>query len=87
MSFGSSETRKAVWAKANGLCHICDLPMSRFELTVDHIIPRIFGGSDKIENLAAAHQSCNVLRGATPLAEYKKKLQMRKRRLGVTKMS
>jgi 5-methylcytosine-specific restriction endonuclease McrA len=31
----------------------------------DHVIPRAFGGSDHISNLAAAHRSCNGRKGAT----------------------
>jgi hypothetical protein len=34
----------------------------------DHLLPGMFGGSDDISNLAAAHQSCNGRRGGRLLA-------------------
>lgn len=36
---------------------------SRWEPTVDHIIPKSLGGSGKAENLRAAHRACNEARG------------------------
>jgi 5-methylcytosine-specific restriction endonuclease McrA len=34
----------------------------------DHVLPRAYGGSDHIENLKAAHKSCNSRKGATLLS-------------------
>lgn len=34
--------------------------------TVDHVVPRIRGGSDDPANLAAACESCNYSKGARP---------------------
>lgn len=32
--------------------------------SVDHVIPRAMGGSDRLENLRPAHLGCNAARGA-----------------------
>lgn len=36
--------------------------------TVDHIIPIACGGSHTWANVALAHRTCNISRGAKPLA-------------------
>ena len=36
-------------------------------ITFDHIIPRSFGGTDKLNNLQLAHQCCNIARGSDPI--------------------
>jgi 5-methylcytosine-specific restriction endonuclease McrA len=48
------------------VCHLCGLPFTdpNDPPVADHVIPRVHGGSDRIENLAAAHRSCNGRRGA-----------------------
>lgn len=47
-------------------CNICSLPIDmalkypdRMSRSVDHIIPRSLGGTEKLENLSLAHFSCN----------------------------
>ncbi|MFJ9125715.1 HNH endonuclease [Streptomyces sp. NPDC102340] len=40
-------------------CHWCKGPAN----TVDHLIPRVRGGSDDVSNLAAACTACNSRRG------------------------
>lgn len=32
-------------------------------ITTDHVIPKVRGGSDDIENLVAVHQRCNIIKG------------------------
>lgn len=48
-------------------CNICDLPIDMtlkypnlMSRSVDHIVPRSFGGLETLENLSLAHLSCNV---------------------------
>lgn len=46
------------------LCHYCKLVMANnangpFGQTVEHVVPRARGGSDKLHNLVLAHRRCN----------------------------
>lgn len=44
-------------------CAHCDKTFGIFELTLDHIVPRVRGGRNRIENLALACRPCNGERG------------------------
>jgi len=50
-----------VAARAGRRCEYCHAPEVLFNhrFPVDHIIPRVFGGSDELDNLALACQACN----------------------------
>lgn len=63
--------REAIYREAGWRCEICGLVMSDAYMaddpwspTLDHIVPRVYGGGDERENLRAAHMYCNSLRGA-----------------------
>lgn len=45
-----------------GLCCYCRQPAK--PLTRDHVIPRVHGGTDDIDNLVPACRSCNSRKGA-----------------------
>lgn len=60
--------------KVSGRCHLCHEKVDRAlygrtgafgadTVTVDHLEPQIFGGSDDADNLRIAHHNCNSLRG------------------------
>lgn len=48
---------RAILAAHGGACHYCGSPHAH---QVDHIVPRIDGGSDDLGNLIAACLSCNL---------------------------
>jgi 5-methylcytosine-specific restriction endonuclease McrA len=48
-----------IW-RDNWVCHLCGKDGAD---TADHIIPVSRGGSDELENLRAAHKTCNRKRG------------------------
>lgn len=50
-------------ASQNGLCGICGKPAKPKECNLDHITPKSKGGSNRLENLQAAHRECNTLKG------------------------
>jgi 5-methylcytosine-specific restriction endonuclease McrA len=67
-----------LWAAQSGLCALCGeaMPRGRFETphasvwkklrpTIDHIRPRVKGGSDERANLQLAHASCNRVKGSS----------------------
>ena len=46
-------------------CPWCKQPIKATqELTIDHIKPKAFGGTDNIENLQPMHKECNSLKGS-----------------------
>jgi 5-methylcytosine-specific restriction endonuclease McrA len=46
--------------------HVCWLCGKRGANSVDHVIPRIYGGTDEPRNLRAAHLECNSRRRQRP---------------------
>jgi 5-methylcytosine-specific restriction endonuclease McrA len=58
------QTRAIIAAATH--CHICGRPFDNPHdpPVADHIVPRARGGPDTIDNLAAAHRSCNGRKGA-----------------------
>ena len=46
-------------------CYLCgDGPRDGDPFVADHVIPRVLGGPDTIDNLAPAHRSCNGRKSA-----------------------
>lgn len=45
-------------------CGICDFPIIRnSDLTVDHVLPKMLGGKDRVYNFQPAHHVCNQVKG------------------------
>lgn len=66
-----AEYRKTIADGHELLCAICGALILEHP-TVDHIIPKSLGGSDRAENFQPAHKACNMLKGSfiiTGLAE------------------
>ncbi len=56
--------RKAVWKKTNGVCAHCGKAVSSQKQTIDHFIPKSWGGSYDMRNLVPLCQDCNWERKA-----------------------
>lgn len=63
--------RLAIYNRDGWICQLCDEPVdafaatnSRWDATLDHIVPSSKGGDDSPENLRLAHRRCNAVRGA-----------------------
>lgn len=41
------------------ICRICNSPVKMNEASIDHIISRGNGGTDRYENLQLTHRACN----------------------------
>lgn len=54
-------------------CWFCGVPMGE-DCTIEHLIPRVAGGTNSIVNLALAHRLCNQRADDWPLA---RKLELR----------
>lgn len=61
MAIVSESVRVQVVAQAGGVCEYCRYPeeFNSGRFAVDHILPRIRGGSDDLANLALSCRSCN----------------------------
>lgn len=57
--------RLSLYKRDGGICHICDLPVPWELFSLDHIVPRSFGGCSARDNLATSHLSCNNERKST----------------------
>ena len=62
----TAQVRRQVRERAQNLCEYCrlhqdDSPLAA--LHVEHIIPKVHGGTDDIENLALACIDCNLHKG------------------------
>lgn len=56
--------RRKLYREANGYCSICGEHIDYFsESTIDHVIPKSKGGSNKMSNLKIAHAYCNRKKG------------------------
>lgn len=56
------EIRKSRWWKtkvAEGLCHYCGRRFPPGELTMDHVVPIVRGGTSSRANLVPACRECN----------------------------
>lgn len=62
----ASELRRQVAARAGFRCEYCRTSQRviGMPLVLDHILPRVAGGSDDLENLCAACYRCNEYKGA-----------------------
>lgn len=71
-----TQIRADVLAAADGRCVYCgitltiDDPTANDAFNVDHVHPRVRGGSDDIGNLAASCRRCNLSKGAKTLDEW-----------------
>ena len=62
----SAQIRAQVRQRAQNACEYCHPPQDDSPLAalhVEHIIPKIHGGSDDVENLALACIDCNLHKG------------------------
>ena len=51
--------RKAIWKKTNGVCAHCGKRTGATKQTIDHFIPKSWGGTYDRRNLLPLCQSCN----------------------------
>jgi len=56
-----SEAR--IIARDGMVCHLCSLPVSKKEFSLDHVVPISKGGRHAESNLRVAHVLCNARRG------------------------
>lgn len=58
-----TSSKRQLWRHSH-ICGLCKEPIDSFEeATVDHIIARARGGSNRFDNLQLAHAHCNSRKG------------------------
>lgn len=60
-----TQLRKAAWAAwgSEAECVWCRRPLTFDTMTLEHLVPKSKGGSDRLDNLAPACRKCNSGRG------------------------
>ncbi len=61
--FGIHLNRANVLLRDNYTCQYCGATPSRKELTIDHVVPRVLGGTTTWDNLVCACKPCNLKKG------------------------
>jgi len=59
-----------IWKQFNGLCYICDEPISKNNVHYDHLVPLSKGGSHTYNNLRPTHSKCNQSKNSKTPREY-----------------
>ena len=65
---GWQDIKAAVYRRDGRECQYCGANDGPFH--VDHVIPRIKGGKDELDNLVVACASCNLSKGSKSVAEW-----------------
>lgn len=62
--FGHVQHRKALMERDKMVCQLCGKKIKcYYDMSIDHIVARRFGGGNEIENLQLAHKECNARKG------------------------
>ena len=70
----TESTRISVFNKCFGKCAYCGIELKK-GWHVDHIKPKVFGGTDDFENLNPSCKDCNNYKCHTDLEEYRNQLR------------
>lgn len=63
--------RPAVYAKCGGRCGYCGLAMDITSMQIDHVHPKVMGGTDEMGNLLPACRPCNNYKLFFPLEHFR----------------
>lgn len=64
-AFAEKKAKKDKLYAASPKCHYCGKPLTYDQATLDHVVARVNGGSDRIENLVIACYDCNHDKGCS----------------------
>ena len=66
-----SKRRKIIWRKTKGRCAHCGRRASSLSQTIDHFVPKVYGGTYDYRNLMPLCRTCNNRRGSNIINPYK----------------
>lgn len=61
--------------KQNPFCNYCNIPLNHENATLDHVLPRSKGGSNKQDNIVLACKKCNSKKSDMSAEKFLKKLK------------
>ena len=64
--------RKQAYDKTGGRCAYCGKLLDFDDFEIDHLVPKVAGGSREIENLMASCAPCNRLKGGFRLGDFRR---------------
>lgn len=67
--------RTAVWNKCPDHCWYCGKVISKEEMCIDHVMPRLSGGTNNIDNLLPSCRSCNSAKRHKHIESYRQWLE------------
>ena len=67
--YNCKENKEQLYGQQKGICNICEDHFEYRHLVVDHVVPRVDGGQDNIENLQLTCSNCNSQKGRKSHAE------------------
>lgn len=59
----SKYKRAAIYERDGYVCVYCKESLDRDTATLDHLMPKVHGGSDDVTNLVTSCQPCNARKG------------------------
>ncbi len=65
--------KRRAWELCGGYCHYCLVPLKYKKATLDHVVPRVAGGTKIIGgdlNVVIACEWCNKAKSDMPLAKF-----------------
>lgn len=78
MSMSISKTKRLkVVEKAKGRCVYCGVLVDVGDRCMDHVIPRIDGGSNQIENLVLSCRSCNSIKSTNSVEHFRLSMRLK----------
>lgn len=80
--------KQRIYDAADGICHICELPIKPAETWhADHVIALIEGGENREGNLAPAHAHCNLEKANQEKTRKAKVASARQKHIGIRQPS
>lgn len=73
----SLRKKKAIYEKTNGSCSYCGASISMDQMVADHVVARVSGGSNSIDNLLPSCRSCNSSKGSKTLEQFRRFYSLR----------
>ena len=72
--------KHTLFGEQEGLCAGCYHPFPFRNFTIDHVVARVRGGTDHLDNLQLLCNACNSMKGTRSQAEFRAELK----RIGIT---